>query len=197
MIKTATLLGIALALGGCVKIGGGKPPASLLNLTSAVRVAADDARMAHAGETITIGVPGVPQAIATNRVAVNDGDTSIAYVKDAQWVEPPARLFQRLLSETVAAKTGKMVLDPRQFAVEPGTQLAGQLRQFGIDASRSEAVIVYDAALMRDHGKQISTRRFEARIGVGVIAAGPAGTALNRAANQIAGAVADWIVGQK
>ncbi len=197
MMKTGIVLGIALALGGCVKIGGGKPPASLLNLTSAVRVAVDDARMARAGETIVIAVPGVPQAIATNRVAVNDGDTSIAYVKDAQWVEPPARLFQRLLSETVAAKTGKMVLDPRQFAVEPGTQLAGQLRQFGIDAPRSEAVIVYDAALMRDHGKQISTRRFEARVGVGVIATVPAGAALNRAANKIAGDVADWIIAQK
>ena len=38
-------------------------------------------------------------------------DASVAYVKDAQWVEAPQRLFQRLLSETVAAKTPLVVLD--------------------------------------------------------------------------------------
>jgi cholesterol transport system auxiliary component len=189
-----TLATTALALTACVKLGG-KAPAMLLNLTSASTLTANEPRVAKSGETITIAVPMVPQAIATNRVAVSDGPVAIAYVKDAAWVEPPARLFQRLLSETVAAKTGKVVLDPRQFALEPGIQLTGQLKSFGIDAQTNQAVVIYDAALSRDRGKRVETRRFEARTGVGAIMAMEAGTALNSAANKVAGDVATWIMG--
>ncbi len=188
------LLASALLLSACVKFGG-KPPSVLLNLTSAEQVAADTRRGAAAGEAVTIAVPVVPQAISTTRVAVSDGPVQIAYVKDAVWVEPPARLFQRLLSETVAAKTGRIVLDPRQFSLDPGVQVTGQLRSFGIDAPSGKAVVIYDAALSRDRGKRIETRRFEARIDVGVIDAVSSGRALNQAANRIAGEVAAWISG--
>ena len=191
---TLALIGAVFALSGCVSFGGKAPPL-LLNLTSTATVAANDVRSAGAGESITISVPVAPQAISTNRLAVSDGPIAIAYVKDAVWVEPPARLFQRLLSETVAAKTGKVVLDPRQFALEPGVQLTGQLKNFGIDARTNEAVVVYDAAIARDKGKRVETRRFEARSSVAEITATVSGAALNQAANKVAGEVAAWISG--
>lgn len=174
---------------------GGKLPPSLLNLTSAERLPADTARTVGAGEAVTIGIPLVPQAISGTRLAVNDGETAVAYVKDAVWVEPPARLFQRLLSETVAAKTGRVVLDPRQFSFDPGVVLSGQLKSFGVDARRNEAVIVYDAAMSRNRGNQVMTRRFEARVPVAAVEAAESGAALNRAANQVANQVAAWLGG--
>jgi cholesterol transport system auxiliary component len=192
MMNRLILLPVVVALGGCVSFGA-KPPASLITLTSAQAIAADTARSAGAGDAITILTPLAPQAIANTRVAVADGATAIAYIKDAQWVEPPARLFQRLLSETVAAKTGKVVLDPRQFALAPGTQLSGALKSFGIDARAREAVVIYDAALSTDKGRTVQTRRFEARVPVGEVDAAEAGRALNRAANSVADAVANWL----
>ncbi len=192
MKTPATVALTALLLGGCVSLGQ-KPPASLLTLTSAEQLAADAGGKAAAGEAITILTPLAPQAIANTRVAVADGETAIAYVKDAQWVEPPARLFQRLLSETVAARTGRVVLDPRQFALAPGAQLAGALKAFGIEARSREAVIVYDAAFSTDKGRTVQTRRFEAREPVAEVGAREAGRALNRAANRIADQVAAWI----
>lgn len=182
----------AFILSGCVKLDG-KAPLSLLTLSSAAVVAGGDARSAAPVDAISISVPLVPQALANTRVAVNAGDVSIAYVKGAVWVEPPARLFHRVLSETVAAKTGRVVLDPRQFATNPGTQVTGQLRQFGVDAGRSEAVIIYDAAITRAKSGKVDTRRFEARVPVSIIESVPVGRALNQAANRIAGDVADWI----
>ena len=137
----------------------------------------------------------MPQALATNRVLVVNGATALAYVKDAVWVEPPARLFQRLVSETVAAKTGRVVLDARQIALDQGTQVTGTLSAFGIDPDAGKAVIVYDAAISRDNGKSVRTRRFEARIPVGKIEPENVGRALNSAANKIAAEVADWIAG--
>jgi cholesterol transport system auxiliary component len=191
--RTALMMAALLVLPACVSIGGGKPPPQLLNITAANGVGADTQRSATAGEAIVIGMPTVPQAIAVNRVAVSDGPVTIAYVKDAVWVEPPPRLFQRLLAETVAAKTGKVVVDPRQFAMTPGTQLSGTLLAFGIDAQRQEAVVVYDASISRDRGKRVETRRFEARVGVGVIDAVNSGTAINKAANKVAADVAAWV----
>lgn len=193
-MRAMVLLGAAaLSLSGCVSLGGGKAPPILLNLTAATTIAANDVRSAGAGEAITIAVPVAPQAIATNRVAVSDGPVAIAYVKDAVWVEPPARLFQRLLSETVAAKTGRVVLDPRQYALDPGLQLTGQLKSFGIDAKTQQAVVIYDAAISRDKGKRLETRRFEARADVATITPSGSGTGLNKAANAVAADVASWI----
>lgn len=192
MMKQGLILAGAVALSGCVSFGA-KPPPSLLNLTSTATVPANDARMVRSGEAITIAVPYVPQALATTRLAVLTGDTAVAYLKDAVFVEPPAKLFQRLLSETVAAKTGSVVLDPRQFALAPGKQLSGGLKAFGIDADASEAVVIYDAAYSPDKGASVKTRRFESRVPVSVIESGPAGAALNEAANKVASDVATWL----
>jgi cholesterol transport system auxiliary component len=190
--RSLAVIGLPLILSACVSLGG-KAPALLLNLTPAQMIPANEARSAAPGEAISIAVPVAPQALATNRIAVTDGPVAIAYIKDVAWVEPPARLFQRLVAETVAAKTGRVVVDPRQFAVDSGTQITGQLRAFGMDAMSSEAVIIYDAALSLDGGKRIETRRFEARQSVGAIEGRSAGNALNQAANKVASDVAAWI----
>lgn len=192
MTRAFLMLAAGLALAGCVRFGA-KPPASLLTLTATQQIAAGTQRTAGAGDAITVAVPGVPQALASNRVAVTDGDTALAYVKDAVWAEPPARLFQRLLSETISAKTGKVVLDSRALNLDPGVVLTGSLKSFGLDARTSQAVIVYDAAMSRDQGRQVVTRRFEARVPVTAVEPVAAGVALNQAANQVADQVAAWV----
>jgi cholesterol transport system auxiliary component len=197
-MKTKLILGLvvwSLTLTGCVKLTGKAPP-QLLNLTSSLSLPANEVRAITASESIQITVPTTPQAYANNRVAVADGPVSLAYVKDAVWVEPPARLFQRLLAETVAAKTGKIVLDVRQVPVEPALQLGGQIKVFGIDARASDAVIIYDATFSRAKGKGLETRRFEAHVPVSQITAMASGNALNQAANKVAGDVAEWIRGK-
>ena len=181
----------SLALSGCFSFGG-KPPAQLLRLTPAVSLPAPSARTASAAEAVTVVVPTVPQELATARVPVISGGTSVAYLKDAQWVETPNALFSRLLSETIAATTGRVVLDQRQFTFDPGIRLTGQLQAFGLDADRMEAVARYDAALGRG-GNRVETRRFEARVPVTKADPNLVSAALNQAANQIASDVSQWI----
>lgn len=191
-MKPYLLMLLALPLSACISFGA-KPPPSLMTITSTAVSAAGPARNVNADDVIAIAVPAAPQAIATTRIPVSVGATAIAYVEKAAWVETPARLFQRVLSETVGARTGKIVLDPKQSALAPARQLSGQLLRFGIDEPTSEAVVVYDAVLSRNAGKTVVTRRFEARSKADSITAGPVGVALNKAANQVAGDVADWI----
>jgi cholesterol transport system auxiliary component len=184
---------LALApLSACISLSA-KPPPSLLTLTSAASLPVGQTQSSATSPTITIMVPSTSQALATPRVPVQASATSIAYVTNAQWVEPPARLFARLLSDTVTAKTGRVVLSNAQSFSDPGARLSGELRSFGVDAGTNQAVVIYDAALMRSEGHVIEKRRFEARVPVSAIEAQAVGVGVNQAANQVAGEVADWV----
>ncbi|MGN6278876.1 MAG: ABC-type transport auxiliary lipoprotein family protein [Sphingomonas sp.] len=182
----------AALLSGCISFGA-KPPPSLLTLDAASPAPVGQTETATPEHTMTVNVPAVPQELAVQRVPVQSSDTSVAYVKDAQWVEEPAKLFARLLAETITAKTDWVVLGSEQTRVDPGTQLTGELRRFGVDAGTSEAVVTYDAALLRSGATSVEKRRFEARVPVSAIAAGPVGVSLNQAANQVAAEVAEWV----
>ncbi|RJF94023.1 ABC-type transport auxiliary lipoprotein family protein [Sphingomonas cavernae] len=195
-MKTRTLSALvaAFVLAGCISFGA-EPPPSLLSLTPEATTAAGTSRTIAPGEAITVLPPRVPAALATNRVPVQADATNIAYVKDAQWVDNPNRLFRALLSETIAAKTGRVVMDFRQFSFDPGVRIGGELRNFGVDAQAMEAVVTYDATRTLPGSDRIEERRFEARVPVTEVRAGPVGVALNSAANKVAADVAAWIGG--
>ncbi|WP_168452365.1 ABC-type transport auxiliary lipoprotein family protein [Sphingopyxis microcysteis] len=186
---------LAVSLSACIGLSGKTPP-FLLTLDAAAAPAAGAARTAADASTLTILIPTAPQKLRTTRIPVQQDNSSVTYVKDAQWVEAPQRLFQRLVSETVAAGTARVVLDEGQYLTAPGEQLAGQLMEFGVDARTGEAVVVYQAMLVSAGGKTVSQRRFEAREAIGgEIEAKPVGEALTRAANKVAGEVTGWLGG--
>lgn len=193
-IRTFTLLAAALALSGCVSLGG-KTPDMLLTLDAEAQPATGATRTSADARPLTILAPTAPQKLRTQRIPVQQDDGSVAYIVDAQWVEAPQRLFQRLLSDTLGARTGRLVLDDAQYLTAPGEQLAGQLIEFGVDARTSEAVVVFQAMLVSGGGKTVRQQRFEARAPVAVIDPRTAGTALTRAANKVAADVATWVEG--
>ena len=182
----------ALSLASC--FGGKKVPPTLLTLTSSAPAPASVNRAAAPGEAITIDVPVIPKELATTRVPVQVGPTAIAYVQDVQWVESPDRLFQDLLQETVIRTTNRVVLDPRQSALDPGLHLTGTLTRFGYDTQAGSVVVRYDGALSTVGGTRVETRRFEASEPADGTAA-TVGPALNNAANRVAAEVAAWVGG--
>jgi cholesterol transport system auxiliary component len=193
MNRTLSLaIALTLPLAGCISFGA-KPPKSLLTLSAATPVPVGAAQDAASAKSIVIDVPSVPQSLATARIPVQVTPTSLAYVPDAIWAEPPNRLFARLLSDTVTARSGRVVVSTVQAIGDPSAQLAGELRNFGIDAATRTAVVTYDAALTRAGASTIDKRRFEARVPVPAIDATSASIALNDAANQVAVQVADWV----
>jgi len=182
-------------LSGCIGLGGKTPP-FLLSLDADAAPSAGGARTAAEAATLTILIPTAPQKLRTTRIPVQQDGASVTYVKDAQWVEAPSRLFQRLVSETVSARTSRVVLDEGQYLTAPGEQLAGQLMEFGVDAATNEVVVVYQAMLVSAGGKTVTQRRFEAREAIGgKVEAKPVGEALTRAANKVAVEVTGWIGG--
>lgn len=194
MRKTAGagLIAALLLTGGCVRFGT-KPPNRLLGLTSSSSMAAGQVVIGTSKSAITVLTPVIARSIGTPRVAVVDSSGSFAYVKDALWVDTPDKLFQGLLSEAIAVRTGKLVLNPGQFIAEPSGQLLGQLIAFGIDAGNKQAVVTYDANLLAPDGSAISKQRFSATAPIGKINATTVAPAISKAANSVAEQVADWI----
>ncbi len=180
----------AFALAGCFSFGG-KTPDFLLNLTSTSVVEAGATRSGSADTGLTVLTPEIPQRLSTTRVPVQANDVLVAYVEGAQWVDTPQRLFRRLLSETIAAKTGRLVLDEGQTVTSPGTRLAGELIEFDVDAPALQVVVTYDASLVQ--GDNVEKRRFQATQPIAAVEANAVGVALNLAANQVAADVAGWL----
>ena len=185
----------ALMSAGCVRLGP-KPPSTLLTITSQAAAPAGEVLSATSQQALFVDLPVVPRAIATLRVAVRDSANSFAYVKDASWVDTPARQFQGVLAETIRVRSGRLVLDPGQYLARRGQMLEGNLLEFGVDAARMRAVVTYDATLMAPDGQQVTRQRFTAAVPVGRIDAASVAPAISQAANEVATAVADWIKAQ-
>ena len=183
----------AIALSGCVSIGGGtEPPEQLLTLTAAAAAPAGAAQQGTMANALAVTEPSVPQQLNNTRVPVRVNGTSLAYLKDAIWVERPARLFQGVVSETIRARGTRLVVGGGEMDYAAQTQLGGELAAMDYDASARAVVVRYDAVL-RLPGGEIRTRRFESRVtGVAPEALSVA-PALNQAANEVAEQVADWV----
>lgn len=181
----------ALALGGCVSFGS-EPPESLLTLTPTAEAPAGSNTAGSAAGALAVLVPDAPARLDVVRVPVQVDDAKIAYLKDAVWVDKPARLFRGLLAETIRTRGDRLVIDSNDPALTPDAQLRGVLRDFGYDARSSSVIVRFDA--IRDTaGGGIETHRFQSVIPGVAPEAGPVGEALNRAANDVAGQVAEWV----
>jgi cholesterol transport system auxiliary component len=188
----ATLLALA-ACGPLVQIGGNaEPPEALLTLRAdtlgAPGQAIDPAR------TISIVAPSVPGALQTLRLPVTISGTEVQYLKAANWIEQPAKLFQRLLADTVGSRGGVLVLSERQSNLAAARKLNGELLEFGLDVRSAPQVRVrYEALLTGRDGQPVAARRFEASRPVASQDGATVGSALNAAANEVAGQVAGWV----
>ena len=189
MTRTLLAAAAALALSAC--FGGADIPDQLFTLTAAEARPVATPRTAAQGSAVTVVDPTVPQALRTTRIPVYVAETAIQYLTDAAWVENPGPLFGRVVGETIAARTGRVVLDPSQYTHDPGTRLTSRLVRFGLDPVAMEAVAIYDVAI--DGTAGVATNRFEARVPVPDATPVSVGPALNQAANQVAGQVADWL----
>lgn len=203
MISSRALVGLFAAsalLTGCVSLGGGgDPPESLLTLTSAASAPAGSGTVSGvegSAGAIAVLTPEVPAKLDVLRVPVTVSATEVAYLAQAVWIEKPARLFRRLLGETLRTASGEaqtlLVLDTSDAPLRATQTLRGTLIDMGYEPATSSVVVRFEAVHTLDDGRVIS-RRFEARE-EGVLPEGSSvGPALNEAANTVAKDVAAWV----
>lgn len=185
----AASLAALMLLGGCVSFGP-KVPDTLLSLTPEAAVQAGSAASGTVAGAIVVLAPEAERRLDVQRVPVQIDAANIAYLKGAQWVERPARLMQRLMAETIRARTGKVVLE-NDPGVGNGVRLSSRLLEMGYDARTSSAIVRLDAT-REQAGGRIDSRRFESVVPGVSDKAASVGPALNRAANDVARQVAEW-----
>jgi cholesterol transport system auxiliary component len=191
LIKALLPATVALVLAGCVSLTP-DPPESLLTLTPTRTAPAGVAVSGEVANALAVVEPDTGQRLNVVRVPVQTSDSSLAYLKDAVWVEKPTRLFQQLLSETIRAGGGRLVVDEGDLGYAAATKLSGRLLDMGYDAGSGSVVVRFDGVLLTPDGK-VTTRRFENRVNGVAPEAAAVGPALNAAANQVASEVADWV----
>jgi cholesterol transport system auxiliary component len=196
MLRTRLLVSVALLLplSACISFGA-KPPKTLLDLPSQAMVAAGAAKTTDDAHSIAVAIPSVQPALATQRLMVQDGPNSVAYLKDTAWAANPGLLFRNLLAETVEAKTGRFVPDQRATGLQPDTRISGQLVDFGLDGPGHAAIVTFDAVVNHSGSGAIRSQRFTARVPVASENGAAVGAAIDQAANQVAAAVAAWVGG--
>lgn len=188
-------MGLAFAAvslaGGCVSFGK-DPPDQLISLTPALTAPAGAIASGDVSTAIVLLNPEVDQRLDVNRVPVQVDASTVAYLKDAFWVERPARQFRNLVAETIRAGGKRLVLHGEGLESGARTVLSGRLLDMGYDARRQSVVVRYDALLENSDGT-IRSHRFESIVpGVSPTAAAVV-PALNQAANAVAKQIADWV----
>lgn len=184
----------ALTLSACVSLGT-KPPDELLKLTPQDGAPVGATASGQLSDAIVVLDPESDRGLDVLRVPVTVDSSSVAYLKDALWVEKPTRQFRSLLAETLRARTGQLVVEGGDFEVTGKTLIGGRLLQMGYDAQRSAVVVRFDAVRSERGTGPLQTKRFEAVVNGVEAKAKPVGAALNQAANEVARQVADWVKG--
>ena len=153
------VLASATLLSGCISFGPDAPP-FLLSLTPDQTVQAGAVRAGEQANALIISVPDAPQKLNATRIPVTSASGTITYLTDANWADKPARLFQSLLAETVAAR-GTLVLSSDEAGGKATDYLTGELIDFGVSEAAQQAVVTYDAVRQLPGGR-VQTRRFTA-----------------------------------
>lgn len=180
----------ALALGGCLGLGGAKAPPFLLTLSATESKTASAAQPAMwaSGPPIVIEEPLTDSTLAVPRVPVQIDATRVAYVPGAVWADRPARLFRDLLAELIRRRGGHVVLTDAAVAPPGAVRVGGTLSAFGYDAASRMAVVRLDLLVARRGGgpQQLALAASQPALPT----AESLGPALNAAANQVADQVA-------
>ncbi len=187
--RLALLAALNAGLAGCVSIGA-KPPGSFLSLTAQAVPPAGITASGTLHEATVVLEPTAAAAVSVLRIPVQIDAANVAYIKGTHWVERPARAFQHLLADTLRARSKGLVVETDRATT--GMRVGGQLLAMGFDARTREAVVRFEAMKWLPGGR-IETRRFESTVPGVDPEPSDLGPALNRAANEVAAQIADWV----
>lgn len=191
--RGATVVAACLALAGCLSLGA-KVPDQLLRLTPEAAAPVGSQSSGQIADAIVVIDPEADRSLDVLRVPVQVDASSIAYLKDASWVEKPARQFRGLLAETIRAEVGGLVVEGGEYEITGRLAVGGRLLRMGYDVPTRSVIVRFDA--MRSvRGGEILTRRFESTVKDVEPDARSVGPALNQAANDVARQVTGWIKG--
>ena len=174
-----------LALPAC----SGSPERTIFDLTAP----GDIGRSAGlGGPQLMVNEPSALQALDSDRILVRDGG-SLSYLPDGQWSDRLPRLFQVRLIQTFENASSLGRVSRPGDRVTPDLALSADIRNFGIDAQTSQAVVDVTVRIVLDRtGRVAAARAFSARVPVASISGPAAAQALDQAMAQVLREIVRW-----
>lgn len=173
-----------VALAGC-----GSAPKTAFDLSAG---GASSRGGGSGGGQIVVAEPSALQAFESERIAVKDAAGAVSLLPDGQWADRLPRLFQTRLIQTFE-NIGRARASRPGDGVTPDGQLNSDIRFFGLDAGRSEAVVeVWVRLLDARTGRILRARLFTGRAPVGAGGAGEVATVLDRVSTGVLADIVRW-----
>lgn len=184
-----------LGLAGCSVLPAAEP-VSRYRLPPAALVPSDEEGRLNG---LRLARPRASGVLNGNRLLVLTGRQSYQAYGGARWSAPLPELWQDWLLDALGRDARLGGLSREDEGVQADWELTGTLRAFEADlsAGRQEAVIRFDAQLLRTADRHmVASRRFEQREPLANLQADALVAALGRAAERLAPALNDWLLGQ-
>jgi cholesterol transport system auxiliary component len=144
------------------------------------------------GRQLMVNEPTALQALDSERILVRDGG-SLSYLPDGQWSDRLPRLFQVRLIQTFENASSLGRVSRPGDRVTPDFALSADIRNFGIDAQTSQAVVEVTVRIVSDRtGRVAAARAFSARVPVASISGPAAAQALDQAMAQVLRDIVRW-----
>ena len=203
MLAVGLGFGLAGGLAACgplIRIGEEGPPPGLY----ALRAVPPEGSVQRAMPSPLLVTP--PETIAElrpPRIAVFTSLTGVAYLPNARWVDPPARLMTRLLEDRLQDASTGIVITPRQFEVGYNYLLNSRLTGFNLDVRDGthfarvelEASLITAPTASAPDQEIVGVQRFSATRQLSSLDPLSVTENLNAAANDVATQLANWLSG--
>lgn len=192
MIKLTTLLSVLL-LCSCRLL----PEQALVDLYQLPPPAINPSTSPTQLEALRIARPLTNEALGGNRLLIVTENNRLQAFAQTRLASPAPLVWRDWLLDAFWRDGRVAALSAASEGLRSELELGGMLRSFHIDASgaRPEAVILFDATLMRTTDRSvIASRRFESRYPADALTAADAIGALGSAASQLARELVDWTV---
>lgn len=193
--RVLVMLALFAGLAGCgplVKIGDDAPPLSLHTL----RVLEPLPAMALP-TPLLVDEPEAVAELRSPRMAVRTSPTGIEYLARARWVDPPARLFSKLLEEQLRFAADGQVLSFRQIDAPFAYRLNSRLIDFHVDVSDKDnpraRVSLYLTLLTAPNPRVVSVTRVDVAAPLASTRPDAVAVTMNELANAAARQIADWL----
>ncbi len=192
---TATLL--ALALGGCSLLGGGKgEPSTIYAPDPRVTL---DASAPTVRWQLALAAPQAARMIESSRIAVRPSPGELQVYRGASWAKPPPDMLQDALLRALE-DSGRIGAVARQGSgIAADYKLVMDVRRFEADYAGNAvpaATIEFNAKLIHSRDQFIvasrTFRHAEPATGTGI---GLVADAFSRGMEQLTGELAHWILG--
>lgn len=163
-VASLVMMGLALAVTGCLTPRGDSPPVKTYHLAADVASQTPEPGVGQTGPILLVGVPQSDPGFDTPRMAYRTRPYELSYFSASQWADAPARMLHPLLISSLEHEGSWSAVVTASTALRADYRLdvSALVLVHEFDTTPSRLRLSWKAQVIRLHdGRPIGARRFE------------------------------------